>query len=141
MLNKAEKEVMKVIDDKGCEFPNGAGVAGPEGEKRRCSLTKRLHDLFYDMSEENKTRTLSNRHALKEKLEKLAYDEQAVYEFLRNWPATNRHSRRAKASECPVMTPVWKNPRRRSPRESTTHPKTQSWQQSLPACGMRPLPS
>ena len=77
MLNKAEKEVMKVIDDKGCEFPNGAGVAGPEGEKRRCSLTKRLHDLFYDMSEENKTRTLSNRYALKEKLEKLAYDEQA----------------------------------------------------------------
>lgn len=75
-LNETEKKLMKEIDAKGYEFPNGAGVAGVEGERRRAAITKRLFDLFYDPAEQHRVRVNTNRVALVENLKSLMEEEE-----------------------------------------------------------------
>ena len=75
-LTTEERQHMKLIDSKGYEFPNGAGVSGIEGETRRRSIVKRLHDIFYDYDASAMERTKANREALLTALMALMEDEQ-----------------------------------------------------------------
>lgn len=64
-----EKEVIKKINEHGYEFNNGMGLSGGEGKHRRETITKILHQLFYDADQPWHE---ANRKALETKLKEMA---------------------------------------------------------------------